>query len=99
VTNLSLPAMAHLQSRRRHFSAWSAKSHIMNVVRSGILADEFRDKRRREWTKQALMTLEEATESYMVEVIAEALFSKQQLISYRFSTCLQLWRGKEVGYS
>ena len=36
--------------------------------------DKFPDKRPREWTKQALMTLEEATESYMVEVIAAASF-------------------------
>jgi histone H3/H4 len=35
---------------------------------------EFRDKGPREWIKQALQTLEEATELYMVEVIAEASF-------------------------
>jgi len=43
-----------------------------DVISSGIFADEFGDKGPREWTKQALKTLEEATESYMVEVIAEA---------------------------
>jgi len=43
-----------------------------DVVSSGIVADEFRDKGPREWTTQALNTLEEATELYMVEVIAEA---------------------------
>jgi hypothetical protein len=48
-----------------------------DVVSSGIFVDDFRDKRPREWTKQALKTLEEATESYMVEVIAAASFSKQ----------------------
>ena len=70
-----------------------------DVVSCGIFAHEFRDKGPREWTKQALTTLEEATESYMVEVIAKASFWKKQLISCRFSTCLRLWRGKEVGYS
>jgi hypothetical protein len=40
-----------------------------DVVSSGNLADEFRDKRPRDWTKQGLKTLEEATESYMVEVL------------------------------
>jgi len=34
-------------------------------------ADEFPDKRARERMKQALITLEEATEAYMVEVTAE----------------------------
>jgi len=43
-----------------------------DVVSSGIFADEFRDKGPQEWTKQALKSLEEATESYMVDVIAEA---------------------------
>ena len=45
-----------------------------DVVRSAIFTEQFPDKRPREWTKQALKTLEEATESYMVEVIAEASF-------------------------
>jgi len=42
-----------------------------DVVSSGIFADEFPDKRPREWTKQALITLEEATEAYIVEVTAQ----------------------------
>ena len=42
-----------------------------DVVSSGIFADEFPDKRTREWTKQASITLEEATEAYMVEVTGE----------------------------
>jgi len=42
-----------------------------DVVSSGIFADEFPDKHPREWTKQALITLEEATEAYLVEVTAE----------------------------
>jgi hypothetical protein len=40
-------------------------------VSSGIFADEFPDKRPHEWMKQALITLEEDTEAYMVEVAAE----------------------------
>jgi hypothetical protein len=43
----------------------------LDVVGSGMFAGEFRDKRPREWTKPAVITLEEATEAYMVEVIAE----------------------------
>jgi len=70
-----------------------------DVVSSGILADKFGDKRPRELTKKALNTFEEAPEAYMVEVIADSHFQKQPLISCRFSTCLRLWQGKEVGYS
>jgi len=40
-----------------------------DVVSSGILADEFPYNHPHEWTKQALITLEEATEVYIVEVI------------------------------
>jgi len=42
-----------------------------DVVSSEIFADEFPDKCPREWTKQTLITLEEATEAYMVEVTAK----------------------------
>jgi hypothetical protein len=42
-----------------------------DVVSSGIFPDEFSEKRPRKWTKQALITLEKATETYMVEVTAE----------------------------
>jgi len=42
-----------------------------DVVSSAIVADDFSDKHPREWTKQALITLEEATEAYMVEVTAK----------------------------
>jgi hypothetical protein len=42
-----------------------------DVVSSGSFADELPDKRPREWTNQTLITLEEATEAYMVEVTAE----------------------------
>jgi len=34
--------------------------------------DEFPDKNPQEWTNQALLTSEEATDVYMVEVIAES---------------------------
>jgi hypothetical protein len=44
------------------------------VVSDEIFADEFRDKGPREWTKQALKTIPEVTESYTVEVIAEPSF-------------------------
>jgi hypothetical protein len=59
--------------------AWSTKAfgrtvrtiEHHDVVSSGIFPDEFPDKRPHEWTKQASITLEEATEAYMVEVTAE----------------------------
>jgi len=54
-----------------------------DVVSSGMLEDKFGDKGPRQWTKQALKTLEEATESHMVEVIAESSFWKRQLFCSR----------------
>jgi len=45
-----------------------------DVVSCGIVADEFGDKGPQEWTTKALKTLEEATELYMVEVIANSSF-------------------------
>ena len=58
---------------------WSTEAYVRTVREiehhdigsSGIFADEFPDKHHREWTKQSLITLEEATEAYMVEVTAE----------------------------
>jgi hypothetical protein len=58
---------------------WSTKAFVRtvreiehhNVVSSGIFQDEFPDKRPRKWTKQALITSEDATEAYMVVVTAE----------------------------
>jgi len=44
------------------------------VVRSGIFADKVHDKRPRGWMKKALNTLQDATEAYMVEVIADSHF-------------------------
>jgi hypothetical protein len=43
-----------------------------DVICPGISADECGDKRLQKWTKQDLIKLEEATEVYMVEVIAES---------------------------
>jgi len=45
-----------------------------DVVSSGISADQFRDKLPHERTKQAAKSLEEATQSYRVEVIPESHF-------------------------
>jgi hypothetical protein len=58
---------------------WSTKAFVRtvrelehhNVISCGIFAAEFPDKNHREWTKQALITLEEATLPYMVEATAE----------------------------
>ena len=54
---------------------WSTKAFVrtvrdiehQDVVSSGIFVNKFRDNGPREWTKQALKTLEEAMELYMVE--------------------------------
>jgi len=58
---------------------WSTKACVRTIreilnhdgVCAGIFADEFPDKRPRDWTKQALITLEEPMEAYMVKVTAE----------------------------
>jgi len=58
---------------------WSTKAFVCtvreiehhHVVSSGIFADDIPDKRSREWTKHVSITLQEATEAYMVEVTAE----------------------------
>jgi hypothetical protein len=42
-----------------------------DVVSSGIFVDIFPDKRPCEWTKHAVITVEEATEAYIIEVTAE----------------------------
>jgi len=70
-----------------------------DVVSSWIFSHEFPDKCPRDWTKQASITLGEATEVYMVEVTAGFHFLNHRVMSCRFRTCLQLWQGKEVGYS
>jgi len=43
-----------------------------DVIGFKSLANDIHDTHRCDWTKQASMTLEEATEAYMVEVIAES---------------------------
>jgi len=43
----------------------------LDVVSSRLFADEFPDKCPREWSKQASITLGEATEAYMVDVTAK----------------------------
>jgi hypothetical protein len=42
-----------------------------DVVSPGIFIDKFPDKHPQEWMKQALFTLEQATEVYMVELTAK----------------------------
>jgi len=83
VTNISLPIMGNTQ---------------YDVVSSGIMSKVFRDKNSWEWTKQALITLEEACETYMVEVIAESHCWKYEWIFCRFLSSLLLWQCKEVRY-
>ena len=86
---------------------WSTKAFVRrvreiehhDVVSSGILADKVCDKQPKESTTWALNTLEEAQKVYIVEVLAKSCCYKWQLISCRFSTCLLLWQGSEVGYS
>jgi hypothetical protein len=85
---------------------WSTKAFLCTVcesehdvvVSSRILVDEFPNEHPQESTKKDLITLEEATAPYMVKVIAASRCLKQQLISCRYSTCLQQWQGKEVMY-
>jgi len=87
--------------------AWSTKAFVRTVreidhphgVSCGMFSHNFSDKNPREWTKEALTTLDCAPAAYMVEVLAESDTEMQQLISCRVSTCLQLGQGKEVGYS
>jgi len=69
------------------------------VVSCGIFADEYPDKQPPDCMKQAWITSHEATEGYMVEVIAASHRLKQQLTSCRYSTCLLQWQGNEVVYS
>ena len=70
-----------------------------DVVSAMIFADNFGDMHPLECTKQALTTLLDALEVYIVGVIAESAMWMQQLISCRFSSCLPQWQCKEIGYS
>jgi hypothetical protein len=64
---------------------WSTKTFVRtahkiqhhNVLSSGICMDEFPEKHPQEWTKQAVITIGDATEAYMVEVIAASRCLKQ----------------------
>jgi len=64
-----------------------------------IFEEEFSDKHPREWVKQALTTFQDSLEAVMAELIAESDMSMQQLIPYRYPTCLQQWQGNEIGCS
>jgi len=96
-----------LIAARNEIPPWSTKAFARTVrgieyhdgISPGIVADEFYDKRPREWAKQALITLQEAMKAYIIEVIAASHCLKQQLISCRYSSCLLQWQRKEVVYS
>jgi hypothetical protein len=62
-----------------------------DVGSPGNCMDEFGDNGPWEWKKQTLMTIQEATDWCMVEVLAESSFWMHQMISCKFSTCLLLW--------
>jgi len=47
---------------------------LHDVVSSGNIDDEIRDEHPQKWTKQSIVTLEEAPEAYMVVVIAESYY-------------------------
>jgi len=72
------------------------KTDNHEVVSSGMFRNIFCDKLPQEWINQAVITLEEATETYMVEVIAAFHCLKQQLNSCRYSICLLRWQGKDI---
>jgi len=97
MANLLLPMMRIIHGYLGHMSAVSKIKHH-DVNSSRIFAGEIHDKGPQEWTKQALKTSPDATESNQVEVIAKSHFQKQP-ISSRFSSCQLLWQGKKVGYS
>jgi len=87
--------------------AWSTKAFVStvhkmehhDVISAGISLDEPPDKHSSEWTKQTCITLEEAMEAYMVEVIDESDCWNQLLISCTISTCRLRWHYNEYGYS
>jgi len=70
-----------------------------DVVSSGIFADECSDKQPQERTKQAIPTLEDAPDLYLLNVIAESHMLMQQLMCRQVLTCLQLSQGKDLRYS
>lgn len=70
-----------------------------DVIHSGFLDNGFRYQHPQEWTRYTLITSEEATDAYMVEVVVDSPCNKQQLISCRLLKCLLRWQGNEVVYS
>jgi len=91
---------------RNEKSPWSTNAIICTVreikyqddLSPATFPDKFSERHPREWTKQAIFTLGEATEAYMVEVLAASHCLKHQLISCWNSTCLLWWQGREVVY-
>jgi len=87
--------------------SWLTKAYVCtvhdveghNFLNHGVVTDELHDIHPREWTNQTLITVEEATEVYMVGVLANCHCWKRQLICCRFWTWLLVWKGKEVVYS
>jgi len=72
--------MTNLSAARNGKPPWATKAFVgtvrefkhLDIVSSGIFTVEFHDKHLRGWMKQALTTLKEATEVYIVEVIAKS---------------------------
>jgi len=87
----------HLSTKAFVCTACETEHH--DDVSSGTFIDEFLEQQPQEWAKQAVITLEEAMEAYMVEVIAASYCLRQQRIPCRCSTCLLQWQGREVVYS
>jgi hypothetical protein len=81
-------------------ASWSTKAFVHtvckiehhNVARCGSFQKEFPDNHICVWTMQGIITVGETTEASMAEVIAEFHSQKQQPMSCRFPTCLQLWQ-------
>lgn len=71
LTNLLLRIMGTLHGQQSHLPVWSATLNIMQLMQSRIFAKKFRNKHPQESTKQALNSLEEATEANMVDVLPE----------------------------
>ena len=72
----------HFISANTEKPPWLTKACVRRVrevdhhhdVSSGIITDTIHDKRHRVWTKQALITLVESMEAYIVEVILNLTF-------------------------
>jgi hypothetical protein len=81
MTDLSLPTMAYLHRGQRDLSTKSMELNSMMLLALGFSQTNF--VMRVPWSGQNRVseTLAEATQSYIVEVIAQSSFSKQELIS------------------